>query len=159
MKKLIMILTMALVTGGCATLSRPGGILYQSGQKKKLARAVMLLETGKTSAAAEVLAALAAEPAVPGVTDEALFRLGLLRLATGQAQKDLERLKKEYPSSSWAPLASQLIEILTLTDDLRQQNRKMKEQTLSLTKENKELRDSIEKLKELELELGKRKKR
>lgn len=166
MIKQILIIILVFGTVGCAAMSQPGGSLYRAGQERKLARAATLLEQGKTSAATELLAAVAAEPGVAGVTDEALFRLSLLHLVSGQekngmpqAQHDLERLKKEYSASSWAPLASNLIEFLASADDLRQQNRKLKELNLSLTKENKELRESIEKLKTLELELGRGNKR
>lgn len=166
MIKQILIIILAFGTGGCAAMSQPVGILYRSGQERKLARAVTLVEQGKLSAAAELLAAVSAEPGVAGVTDEALFRLSLLRLMAGpekngmpRAHHDLERLKKEYPASSWAPLASSLTEFLATTDDLRQQNRKLKELNLSLTKENRELRQSIEQLKNLELELGRGNKR
>jgi hypothetical protein len=190
MKKSFLIIFLALEMSGCATLTKPGGVLYHSSQKVKLSRAVTLLEQGKTMAAAELLAAICADPGVPGVTDEALFRLSLLQLESNQekngtikAQNNLERLQKEYPSSSWTPLASSLSEFLSTTDDVRQQNRKfeelnlsltkeqrvfkeqkrslakensdLKEQNLSLTKENLELRQGIEKLKALELELAK----
>ncbi|HEX8960932.1 MAG TPA: hypothetical protein VF775_05100 [Geobacteraceae bacterium] len=149
MKKLILIMMAALALSGCATLEKPGGVLYRSGQGKKLARVENLLKHGKTSAATKLLAEICTEPGVPGVTDEALIRLSLLKLAAGQqARRDLERLTKEYPTSSWAPLAANLIEHLDAADDAREQNRK-------LTKENKELHQSIEQLKSLELEMGK----
>lgn len=161
MRHCILITILALALTGCTTLNKPGGIFYRSGQEMKLARAVTLLEQGKTSAAADLLAAVCAEPGVAGVTDEALFRLSLLRLVSGQekngalkAHHELERLRKEYPASSWTPLASTLTEYLASSDDLRQQNRKLKELNLSLTKENQELHQSIEQLKNLELELG-----
>lgn len=176
MTKYILIIILAIAVSGCATLTKPGGVLYRPGQERKLAKAVMLLEQGETSAAGELLTTLSAEPGVARVTDEALFRLSLLRLASGQekngmarARQDLERLRKDYPASSWTPLAASLIELLSATDEVRQQERKLKELNLSLTKEqkelkelnlsltqeNKDLRESIEKLKSLELELGK----
>ena len=149
MKKLILITTTALALSGCATLEKPGGVLYRSGQEKKLTKAETLLKRGKTSAATKLLAEVCAGPGVPGVTDEALIRLSLLRLAAGQqARRDLERLTREYPASSWAPLAAILIEHLDAADEAREQNRK-------LSRDNKELRQSIEQLKSLELEMGK----
>ncbi len=161
MRNCALIVLLALVLNGCASLNQQGGIVHSYGQEKKLARAVKLLADGKTSAAAELLTAICAETGVPGVTDEALVRLSLLRLgsaqeknSTAQAQRDLERVRKEYPSSSWAPLASSLAQFLASADDMRLQERKLKESNLSLTKENKELRQSIEQLKNLELEMG-----
>ena len=161
MRTYALIIALSLAWSACAGITRPGGVLYGHGQKNRLARAVTLLEEGKTVTAAELLSAISAEQGVPGVTDEALFRLSLLRLGSvqgkngnTQAQRDLERLKKEYPSSSWTPLASSLTEFLTADDDVRLQARKLKELNGTLTKENRDLHQSIEKLKNLELEMG-----
>ena len=157
-----LIITLSLALSGCAGLTQSGGLLHGHGQKNKLARAVTLLEEGKTSAAAELLAAISAEQGVPGVTDEALFRLSLLRLGSVQdknvvfqTKHNLERLQKEYPASSWTPLASSLAEFLDSDDDVRLQARKLKDLNGALTKENRDLHTSIEKLKNLELEMGK----
>lgn len=176
MRRYILIAALALSMSGCTTLGKPGGFLHRSGQERKLAQAAALLEQGNRSAATDLLAAISVEPGIAGVTDEALFRLSLLRLASGQEKNgnsrvlhDLERLTREYPASPWAPYASGLSEFLAATNDLRQQerklkelnssltreNRELKEQNASLTKENRELSQSIEKLKSLELELGK----
>jgi hypothetical protein len=166
MKKHILIITAALALSGCATLTRPGGALYPSAQENKLDRAVTLLKQGKTSAAEGLLSAICAGRGVAGVTDEALFRLSLLQLGSGQekngvtqALHNLERLKKEYPASSWIPLSAGLADFLASADEVRQQNRKLKELNSNLTKENKDLSQSIEKLKTLELELGRGNKR
>ena len=157
-----LIITLSLALSACAGLTQSGGLLYGHGQKNKLARAVTLLEEGKPSAAAELLAAISAEQGVPGVTDEALFRLSLLRLGSiqdknvvFQTKHDLERLQKEYPASSWTPLASSLAEFIDSDDDVRLQARKLKDLNGALTKENRDLHTSIEKLKNLELEMGK----
>ena len=108
------------------------------------------------------MAAISAEQGVPGVTDEALFRLSLLRLGSVQdknvvfqTKHNLERLQKEYPASSWTPLASSLAEFIDSDDDVRLQARKLKDLNGALTKENRDLHTSIEKLKNLELEMGK----
>ncbi len=173
MTKKILIAVFALAVGGCATASQPGGIFYSYGQQKKLAAAVRFLEEGKTSDAMKLLSGICSEKGVAGVTDEALFRLSLLRLeslqdknSVVQVQRDLERLTTEYPASSWTPLASSLTDFIDSADQVRQQDRKLKELNLSLTKENKDLtkenkdlRQSIEKLKNLELEMGKGTKR
>jgi hypothetical protein len=166
MIKYTLMIFLALAVSGCAAATRPGGVLYSHGQQTKLTTAVRFLEEGKTSDARKLLTGICSEKGVAGVTDEALFRLSLLRLESlqdknslTQAQHDLERLIREYPSSSWAPLASSLTEFLASADEGRQQNRKLKELNLSLTKENKELRQSIEQLKTLELELGRGPKR
>jgi len=177
MKKHILIIILAFGMNGCATQPKLGGLSYRAAQEWKLSRADALLQEGNTSAAAQVLAQICTEPVVPGVTDEALFRLSLLHLGSGresssmvQTQNDLQRLAKKYTFSSWAPLASRLTEFLASAEDtlksnsklknlnlsLTHENSRLKEQNLSLVKENNELRKLIEKLKTLELELGRR---
>ena len=165
-------LVMLVALTGCASLTRPGAPFYQSGQERKLAGAVALLERKDLSAATEQLRAICADPGVPGVTDEALFRLGLLHLAAGRdatdeglARRALERLRKEYPSSSWTSLATAVTATLDALDagaaasrtgdEQRYQIRRLKEQLATLSRENRDLRQSIEKLKALEIELGK----
>ena len=162
MTRRIPTLVLALALCGCTTLTEPGGVFYKPGQVNKLARAVAYLEEGQTPAAEQLLTAICSEPGVPGVTDEALIRLSLLRLESSQSrntlstvQRDLERLAKEFPKSSWAPLASSLTDFIDAADELRQQDRKLRDSNLTLSKENKDLRQSIEKLKSLELEMGK----
>lgn len=162
-----------MLLNGCATLTGPGTPLYRFGQGRKLARAETLLERKEVTAATEQLEAICAAPGVPGVTDEALFRLSLLNLDSerspaGQVRtrKGLERLRKEYPSSQWVPVADAVSEVLALfdstvtssrafEDEQRQQLRKLKEQISSLSRENRELHENIAKLKHLEIEMGK----
>ena len=83
-----------------------------------------------------------------------------------QTYKRLERLQKEYPSSSWARTAWPLMEFLETGEELRRQNRNLKNLNQSLTKENKELHQNIkeqnlnlERLKNLDLELEQKTKR
>jgi hypothetical protein len=186
MKKYILLFMLASILGGCAASTQD--LYYRFGQERKLSRAVTLLEKGETAAASQALAAICAEPMAPGVTDEALFRLSLLQLGTAMEsagrtgiEGNLEKLVTTYPSSSWTPLASSLIEFFAVTKEARshdqklqkfqtKENRKLKEQNLaltkeqrglkeqilSLTKENSDLRQIMEKLKTLELDLGKR---
>ena len=166
-------LVVFMILTGCATLTKPGTPLYRFGQERKLARAETMLERKDIPAATEQLEAICAAPGVPGVTDGALFRLSMLNLPNelnksgqGRARKGLERLRKEYPSSPWAPIASAVSEALATfegsvsssratEEDQRQQLRKLKEQISSLSRENRELHESIEKLKNLEIEMGK----
>ncbi len=173
MIRYVPILVFLVVLSGCASLTRPGTPLYQFGQERKLARAETLMERKNTAAAVEQLEAICAAPGVPGVTDVALFRLSMLNLVTGRnmagqerARKGLERLRKEYPSSPWAPIAAVISEVLATSDsshateeEQRQQLRKLKEQVSVLGRENRELHQSLEKLKNLEIELGRGSKR
>jgi hypothetical protein len=161
---------------------------YRQTQRNKLDEAIRLQQTGEISAATKALIALGTEQGVAGVTDEALFRLSLLYLDNGLdidrdslqlAQQSIDRLSKEYPSSSWTVMASPVAELLTSTTELRLQNHNWKiknqkisrenqklfrkNQTLSkdnqaLSKENQELRESIVQLKRLDLDLDKARK-
>ena len=177
MRKLATIIIFALGLNACATLNiGDNQYIFRHNQEKKLAAAVKLQKEGKLSAAVESLRALCAERGVPGVTDEALFRLSMLYLINSQdndkefihlAQHNIERLRKEYTYSSWAGMATPVAELLSTAAELRRQilNSKNQNQTLSkenqslskenqsLSKETQELRQNIEKLKRLDLEL------
>lgn len=169
---------LAFWLGGCAVFrASDDGIFYRRSQEKKLTTAVQQLENGNLRDATALLTEICDAKGVPGVTDEALFRLSILALRPG-VEKDnnqrtlerLERLLREYPSSSWTRLAWPLMEHLDTDEELRRQNVSLKgvNQTLSreikdlqnlknlnqsLIRDNKELRQSIERLKSLDLEL------
>ncbi len=162
MKKFALIIILVIGLNGCATLSKPGAPFYGMGQKKKLSSALTFLQQGKTADAAELLSAICEEPGVPGVTDEALFRLSVLRLGSGmettaveQSKNDLVRLEKEYPSSSWVPLASTLREFLASTNNKLGREKKLKELNQSLSRENRELKETNRELKEHNISLSK----
>ncbi|SNB45736.1 tetratricopeptide repeat protein [Geobacter sp. DSM 9736] len=125
-------------------------------QRKRLSQAVELVKEGNNASASRLLASICREPGVPGITDEALFRLALLSLRGGDrenASNMLERLGREYPRSIWTRTANPIVELLAQHDDLRNQNRTLKNTNQALTRENKELLQSIERLKHLDLEL------
>jgi hypothetical protein len=170
MRKLAVIIMFALGLNACATMNK-GDIQesFRQIQEKKLAAAVKLQKEGKLSAAVESLKALCAERGIPGVTDEALYRLSMLYLINGMdndreftqlAQHYMERLRKEYTYSSWAGMTNPVTELLSTITELRRQVQNSKNQNQSLSKENQsltkeiqELRQNIEKLKRLDLEL------
>jgi FtsZ-binding cell division protein ZapB len=56
---------------------------------------------------------------------------------------------KEYPTSSWKKHSDSLIDLIAV---LNRKIKSLKGENLSLTKENKELRLNIEKLKILDIE-------
>jgi hypothetical protein len=162
MKRILPIIACTLGLNACAAMGKVSGdASSRHAQQRKLVAAVELQKEGKVASAAESLATLVTQQDVPGVTDEALFRLTLLYLrndvaktkGTVPAQQCIERLRREYPASPWTAMASPLAELLTTTAELRQQNRTLKNQNQSLAKDNEELRQSIEKLKRLDLEL------
>lgn len=160
MRKLALAVLLALMTTGCATLQNGNfGLINYFNQQRKLAAAVDQIENGNGMAAADILTALCAEKAVAGVTDEALFRLSLLQLkAAGekdylQSQQTLERLHKEYPKSPWTIQSIQLLDLVNAANEQRRQNRSLRTNNQLLTKENKELRQNMEQLKNLDLQL------
>jgi len=129
---------------------------HRHAQARNLETAKKLLQENKVSAATDVLENISAAKGVPGVTDEALFRLAMLYLDGGQgkndiaqAQSTLEKLMKEYPTSSWKNHSDSLIDLIAV---LNRKIKSLKGENISLTKENKELRLNIEKLKILDIE-------
>ena len=183
-------MVLALVTGGCSTLETIFGPestpTLDTGHKPSVApvdkietpvvdlgRARDLILTGNDDAARELLKKIGAEKSVSGVTDEALFRQGLLTLkyeneASGypQTRQILERLIHDYPGSIWAVQAIPLNDLLVgrwmsevSLGKARRQVKALKDSNLSLIRENKEMRLNIEKLKSLEQELEQKSRR
>lgn len=150
MKKIFALIVLAAGLSGCAMMTKPGAPLYGFGQREKLDQAVLLQKQGKTDDAVKLLSGIVAEPGVKGVTDEALFRLGIMRIGAGfdaetidKGKKYLDRLVKEYPESSWTVLASPLTVFLATSDKGLQQGKKLSEQNASLAKENRDLKENI----------------
>lgn len=173
MKRFVLLIMAAALFGGCAS-GRPGekstGFLQSYSESRRLSSARTLLEKGDSAGAAKVLESICSGAPIPGVTDEALFRLSLLTLkpsaerpASPQAHHLLKRLKKEFPSSPWSLQAAPLIELISSSEELRRQNRTYRSNNQTLTREvnelNKninELTRNIEQLKHLDLELEKK---
>ncbi|UFS68946.1 hypothetical protein LPW11_13685 [Geomonas sp. RF6] len=139
----------------------------RANQAEQLSQAVKALGRGDVANARGLLAAVCEAPPVAGVTDEALFRLALLSVRPGgestRAHQLLRRLKREYPQSPWTAQAQPLADQLSSGDELRRQNRTYRTQRDALSKENSDLRDTIEQLKRnidelkhLDLELEKK---
>jgi hypothetical protein len=173
---LIFLMVAVLATGGCSTLksipdttSPPEDVTLAA----QLGRARNLIREGHPLAARELLQKIVAGKHVSGVTDEALFHLGLLSLkdeteVSGypQTRQVLDRLIRDYPKSIWAIQATSLNDLLVSRwlsevslEKVRRQVRTLKDSNLSLTRENKELRLNIEKLKNLEQELEQKSRR
>jgi len=172
MKRAAILLLALSLCGGCAT-PRPGekgGFLQHYSESRRLDSALALLGKGDSAGAAKILEAICSGNPVPGVTDEALFRLALLSLkpsaerpATPQGHQLLRRLKKEYPNSPWTAQAAPLVELIGSAEELRRQNRNYRGANQSLTREVNELNKSInelnknlEQLKHLDLEIEKK---
>jgi hypothetical protein len=120
------------------------------------------MRTGNETEARDLLEQVIAAEPLSGVTEEALFRLAVLRLREGgeksllRSQILLERLGQEYPETIWArqaaPLASFFAEMQLQGTQIRQLT-KLRERNLSLSRDNDKMRINLERLKKLDLEL------
>ncbi|MBI2353950.1 MAG: tetratricopeptide repeat protein [Deltaproteobacteria bacterium] len=163
------LLVLLLFSGGCGTIAgKPSLMFAPPEQKRKLASALEFLRAGNEKQAREVLEQVTVAPPLGGVTDEAIFRLALLHLGDGgkdaaRSRALLERLKGEFPASPWthqaAPLISYLAGAKTLRDRDGRELKALRDLNLSLTRDNRELRQSIERLKSLDLELERKMRR
>jgi hypothetical protein len=167
MRQATTFLVLMLLMAGCAASRRSAGTSPRQRLERTLAAAVQRLEVGATGEATNMLAAVCAEPGVPGVTDEALLRLALLRLrsethddAPDSARQALERLQSEYPASPWSRQAAPLLDLLVSDSELRRANRNLRSLNSSLSRENdeltrqgNELQERLDRLKSLDLEL------
>jgi len=138
------------------------------GQERSFAGALEYLRSGKELGARELLERVVEAPPVKGITDEAFFRLALLNLrdegekGSARAKNLLDRLALEFPKSIWtrqaAPLAFYLEGIKSLRDKQREM-KTLRDLNLSLNRDNRDLRQTLEKLKNLDLELEQKIKR
>ena len=160
MKNFILLCLLLFSLSGCTTFKEMRTtVVNRYDVSMKLSAALNELEQGRTTAAATILEALVAEPGVKGVTDEALFRLSLLKLHN--EDKDgampsihyLERLRRDYRDSIWTQQSKPLLDLLHGIADIKKQNRNLKTVNSSLTKDNKELLLNIERLKNLDIQL------
>jgi len=163
MKKMMVLLMAASLCSACAsTKTGEGSLMQRYAGSKHLSKAEEMLVNGNRKGAAKALGAAISGPSLPGVTDEALFRLALLTLKPGaekpgaaQGRQLLKRLNKEFPESPWTRLAAPLDDLLDTAEELRRQNKSLKGANQALTKEIGELNGNIEKLKRLDLDLEK----
>jgi FtsZ-binding cell division protein ZapB len=175
MKWLVAVLFCSLLLGACAVRPADENVFdFRRYQERKLAAAVRLQNEGKIPQAMESFKSICANSGLQGVTDEALFRLSLLYLGFGLesdrefirlGQQNMERLRKEYPTSPWTRMVEPVADMLVNSAELRRQNSSLRSQNQALTKDNhalskdnEELKESIEKLKRLDLELYKKRK-
>lgn len=149
----IIFISLIALFNGCA-------VLNAIDQRSTLSSATEMIKKGEDDVAVVLLEEICSEKGVKGITDEAMFRLGLLYLdhktrAEGltKAHNILERLHKEYPESEWTIQALPLLKFLKETRSMRRKIEELEESNTSLLKENKKLNLDIEKLKTLDLEL------
>lgn len=158
---LVTVLLLALLSSGCGTHVKMTGSASRA-EERDFAGALQYLLSGNESAAREFFERTINAPSVAGVTDEALFRLSLLNLREEGGRGELHarillnRLILEFPASIWAkqaaPLSVYLKETLLLRAS-RNELKNLRNQNISLSRDNKELRQIIERLKKLDIEL------
>ncbi|MEI6825811.1 MAG: hypothetical protein WCK54_09480 [Desulfuromonadales bacterium] len=162
------LLLLTLMNSGCASFERCAPRFMTSAEGRNLEAALKQLHAGNEQTAHSLLEKVIVGMPAAGVTDEALFRLALLNLREDggksllRAQALLERLADTYPDSIWTMQSDQLLAHLTAVKALRSRQRELKmlkEQNLSLSRDNKEMRQSLDQLKQLDMELEKRIKR
>lgn len=160
MRRCLIAIAVVCCLAGCAGLwGQSSGFATYSSQARDLSEAKRLIAKGDNEAARRLLNDVATAPGVAGVTDEALFRLAILSLEKEndtQAVQALKHLQKDYPKSRWSMQAAPLADYLTRVDELKRQNKNLRNQNQTLLKENKELLQNIDKLKRLDLELEKK---
>lgn len=137
-----------LVLNGCI-LPRSARQLTSLPPHKKLAAAVSLIQKDDAVTAIKLLEEITSMPPVPGVTDEALFRLALLQLGSEldkakvtKTKQSIKRLTDEYPESPWSGQAKQLDRFLI--------------KVVKVVDEGSDLKRDMKKLKSLDLELDRR---
>ncbi|HIJ94777.1 MAG TPA: tetratricopeptide repeat protein [Desulfuromonadales bacterium] len=162
---LIALSVVLMATSGCSHLPGRNNVLSAQGVapvERSFAAALQQLRAGNEAAAAELLDRVVNSASLPGVTDEALFRLALLELpgdsggGEARARELLDQLIRYYPASIWSKQAAPLAQYLRGAAAVKarnQQIKNLKNQNVSLSRDNKELRQSIERLKNLDLEL------
>ncbi|MGA7829191.1 MAG: hypothetical protein WCA04_16155 [Geobacteraceae bacterium] len=167
----IALLAIFVGLSGCATLWNFDPNVHE--QQQKLIQAKKLLKKNKIEEAKKTLSEIITKPAVAGITDEALFRLSLLNLEAGQqkiatekAEKDLDYVLSKFRSSSWSAHATALKGLIDAYEAALQEKaeldktvRNLKSSNASLTKESTDLRQDLDKLKKLDLDLEMKKKR
>jgi hypothetical protein len=158
------------LSGGCETfsVSKPPATssvstkISVSAAERDFATALHYLRNGNEAVSRDLFRRVVDEPSVSGVTDEAIFRMALLYLRdeNGKGEKRaaelFDRLFSEFPGSIWSRQAAPLALYVKETSVLRSHTRELKvlrNQNLSLSRDNKELRQSIERIKNLDLEL------
>ncbi|ACH39548.1 HAMP domain protein [Citrifermentans bemidjiense Bem] len=127
---------------------------------RQLDQAVRAIQRKDTQGAARRLKTIVNQRDVPGVTDEALFRLALLsmnpsmeRPASERGIQLLKRLKRDFPRSSWAVQAEPLLELVDVAENLKAQSRSLSNAKEAVDAENRDLATKLKQLKRLDMEL------
>jgi hypothetical protein len=151
-----------IIISGCSGFFGKRSPQEVSEKRQNLAHAVSMIHAGLDIEARHYLELVINDSLEEGVTDEALFRLALLQLNDGELGSGkssnalLGKLMSGFPTSVWAkqaaPLQSYLLGVQTIRKREREVNA-LRDKNLSLSRDVRELRQTIERLKALDLEL------
>jgi TolA-binding protein len=171
------LLLFAALSEGCGLIrvekAPPAVQAHPGHQELSFAGALQSLKTGKEREAQTLLEEVIEGKPMPGMTDEALFRLAVLHLGDEDGNGDIQthallaRLQKEYPNSNWTRQATPLITHLGEVDELRNARevlntrwvqsqsllreskhevKTLQERNFSLVRDNKELQKRLDQL-------------
>lgn len=151
-----------LCFAGCAGLPGKVTVPADTDARQNLVSAVNMMRAGLDNEARHYLELVVTYSREEGVADEALFRLALLNINEGDlgggksSAALLEKLRSGYPASVWtkqaAPLHSHLRGVKSLRNREKEINA-LQDKNLSLSRDVRDLRQIIERLKALDSEL------
>jgi hypothetical protein len=150
-----------LSLSGCTGITGSWSLRGSSDKRQNLASAVDMIRSGLDKEARFYLERVIDDQREDGVTDEALFRLAILKINDGDAGGKsslelLERLRNSYPKSVWTKQSAPLYSYVQNSKSIRNRERELnslREKNLSLSKDVRDLRSVIDRLKALDLEL------
>ncbi|MDD5434479.1 MAG: hypothetical protein PH343_03520 [Nitrospira sp.] len=153
---IILVLLLSL-TSGCLGII-PSSFILQS----KLLSAKDFLLHGNNESAIKLLKEIVNKKGVPDITDEAMFRLALAYISSSDENEKfvhsieiLKRLQREYPASIWAIQSKPLLDLITKARHESDTSQEIN----NLKRENKKLKQDLEQLKTLDIEIEKRPRR
>ena len=121
--------------------------------ERQLDQAVRAIQRRDTQGAARRLRAIVNQRDVPGVTDEALFRLALLSMNPSMEKPGsergiqlLKRLKRDFPKSGWSVQAEPLLELIDVAENLKAQSRSLSNAKEAVEAENRDLATKLKHL-------------
>lgn len=146
----------------CGGMAGKGAAPGVTDSRQHLVTAVTMIRAGKESEARHHLELVISNSSEEGVTDEALFRLAILKLNDGEtaggksAAALLDTLRRSYPASVWTRQAAPLLVYAAGVKHNRNRDKEinaLQDKNLSLSREVRELRQIIDRLKALDSEL------
>ena len=147
---------------GCGGMFGKVATKEVSEKRQNLAKAVDMIRASQEREARKFLQLVIDDSGEVGVTDEALFRLAILKLNDGEPGSGkssitlLDKLRSGYPASVWTRQAASLQTYLLSVQNIRNREKEInsiREKNQSLSRDVRELRQTIERLKALDLEL------